>query len=390
MVVDLNDDDDDNNDDERKFHATTAPSGGAGSSVTTTPSISFPGSSLDPYSLFSATTLGNPTSTLYGGGGMGDNSLASNSSSMMSATIASGDSTGVPILSEDTLKHWNVSGLMTASTAVTENVPPNSHDVTLVATTTTTGQRPPRRASTRKRKAAVPKAPATAAATTAATATIAPQPKSDSTTIVEIDSATASCPSSSEVNSDNGRYFQAVGPLRFAFIGEWSLLLDPPTSTATTTTTAASAAPAAAPTEAVPNMSLFSPLLYLSFMQSSSQQQQHPQLPAALALQGVLSAGTTTTGSSSSTTSVLRWGSPHMFEDARSNSGSTASGGGYRGRRAAAVSRSDPKVLYPEFLAYQLNLPVTRSSSILVRVQETRLDLLRALITGTRQIYRPH
>jgi hypothetical protein len=389
MVVDLNDDDDDNNDDERKFHATTAPSGGAGSSVTTTttPSFSFPGSSLDSYSLFSATTLGNPTSTLYGGGGMGDNSLASNSSSMMSATIASGDSTGVvPILSEDTLKHWNVSGLTTtASTAVTENVPPNS-DVTLVATTTT-GQRPPRRASTRKRKAAVPKAPATAAA--AATATIAPQPKSDSTTIVEIDSATASCPSSSEVNSDDGRYFQAVGPLRFAFIGEWSLLLDPPTSTSTTTTTAASAAPAAAPTEAVPNMSLFSPLLYLSFMQSSSQQQQHPQLPAALALQGVLSAGTTTTGSSS-TTSVLRWGSPHMFEDARSGSGSTASGGGYRGRRAAAVSRSDPKVLYPEFLAYQLNLPVTRSSSILVRVQETRLDLLRALITGTRQTYRPH
>jgi hypothetical protein len=358
MMVDLNDDDDDDVE-ERKFHETALSGlagGGAGAvSSVTTPSFSFGGSSLDPYSLFGAAGLGNTAaSSLYGGMG---NCLAS--SSIMSS--ASGDST--PMM-PDSLKNWSFPGLQSQqSMAVTENVPPNG------ATTATTAGRPPRRASSRKRKtvAVVAKAPATATIA-------APQPKSDSTTIVEIDSTTVPG-SSSEANNDDGRYFQALGPLRFAFIGEWSLILDTPTSTTTTAPAAA-----ATPAEAVPNMSLLNPLLYLSFMQSSSQQQ-HPQLPAALALQGLLSAGTTSTGS---ITSVLRWGSPHMFENSRSGSGS---GGGYRARRnsaAAAVSRSDPKVLYPEFLAYQLNLPVTRSSSILVRVQETRLDLLRALITGTR------
>jgi hypothetical protein len=38
--------------------------------------------------------------------------------------------------------------------------------------------------------------------------------------------------------------------------------------------------------------------------------------------------------------------------------------------------------LYQEFVEYQLNLPVAPPSSILVRVQESRLDLVRVLITG--------
>jgi hypothetical protein len=39
--------------------------------------------------------------------------------------------------------------------------------------------------------------------------------------------------------------------------------------------------------------------------------------------------------------------------------------------------------LYKELLEYKLNLPIELSSSIFVRVCESRMDLIRALITGT-------
>lgn len=48
-----------------------------------------------------------------------------------------------------------------------------------------------------------------------------------------------------------------------------------------------------------------------------------------------------------------------------------------------SLSAKAMKALYMEFLTFQLNLPVTASSSIFVRVSESRLDLIRALITGT-------
>lgn len=40
--------------------------------------------------------------------------------------------------------------------------------------------------------------------------------------------------------------------------------------------------------------------------------------------------------------------------------------------------------LYKELIEYQLNLPIELSSSIFVRVCESRLDLIRAMITGTQ------
>jgi hypothetical protein len=53
----------------------------------------------------------------------------------------------------------------------------------------------------------------------------------------------------------------------------------------------------------------------------------------------------------------------------------------------APPKMSQTKELFQEFLEYQLNLPVAQSSSILVRAQESRLDLARALIIGTSSAF---
>lgn len=41
-----------------------------------------------------------------------------------------------------------------------------------------------------------------------------------------------------------------------------------------------------------------------------------------------------------------------------------------------------PRTLYNELLEFQLNLPISKNSSIFIRAQESRLDLLRCMITG--------
>ena len=49
---------------------------------------------------------------------------------------------------------------------------------------------------------------------------------------------------------------------------------------------------------------------------------------------------------------------------------------------SASSTTANTTSLYRELLAYQLNLPVNVQSSIFVRAQESRVDLVRALITG--------
>lgn len=49
---------------------------------------------------------------------------------------------------------------------------------------------------------------------------------------------------------------------------------------------------------------------------------------------------------------------------------------------ATKSSHRIPKTLYNELLEFQLNLPIAKNSSIFIRVDESRLDLLRCLITG--------
>jgi hypothetical protein len=49
----------------------------------------------------------------------------------------------------------------------------------------------------------------------------------------------------------------------------------------------------------------------------------------------------------------------------------------------AAAGTLQTQKLYKELLEYKLNLPIELSSSIFVRVCESRMDLIRALITGT-------
>lgn len=41
-----------------------------------------------------------------------------------------------------------------------------------------------------------------------------------------------------------------------------------------------------------------------------------------------------------------------------------------------------PKTLYAELLEYKLNLPISKNSSIFIRAQDSRMDLLRCMITG--------
>jgi hypothetical protein len=57
------------------------------------------------------------------------------------------------------------------------------------------------------------------------------------------------------------------------------------------------------------------------------------------------------------------------------------------GQHAFVKQKQNPSLkthkLYKELLEYQLNLPIELSSSIFVRVCESRLDLIRAMITGT-------
>jgi hypothetical protein len=48
-----------------------------------------------------------------------------------------------------------------------------------------------------------------------------------------------------------------------------------------------------------------------------------------------------------------------------------------------AIGTLQTNKLYKELLEYKLNLPIELSSSIFVRVCESRMDLIRALITGT-------
>jgi hypothetical protein len=72
-----------------------------------------------------------------------------------------------------------------------------------------------------------------------------------------------------------------------------------------------------------------------------------------------------------------------------SNSSSITTGGGVCGGQEHTyhasrepVQKAQQRTLYKELLEYKLNLPISSSSSIFVRVQESRLDLLRVLITG--------
>jgi len=69
----------------------------------------------------------------------------------------------------------------------------------------------------------------------------------------------------------------------------------------------------------------------------------------------------------STTSSSSQGGQVHTFHNAKP---------------AAPASRVGSRNLYQELLEYQLNLPVNWSSSIFCRVQESRTDLLRVLITG--------
>jgi hypothetical protein len=55
-----------------------------------------------------------------------------------------------------------------------------------------------------------------------------------------------------------------------------------------------------------------------------------------------------------------------------------------------ASSSLQTNKLYKELLEYKLNLPIELSSSIFVRVCESRMDLIRALITGTYNMYIYH
>jgi hypothetical protein len=69
----------------------------------------------------------------------------------------------------------------------------------------------------------------------------------------------------------------------------------------------------------------------------------------------------------------------HTFWDDATKSTSTK-------KSAQSSTQSAPKIktndLYKELLEYKLNLPMALSSSIFVRVMESRLDLVRCLITG--------
>jgi len=69
----------------------------------------------------------------------------------------------------------------------------------------------------------------------------------------------------------------------------------------------------------------------------------------------------------------------------KSTTSSSSQGGQvhtFHAKPAAQASRVKSRNLYKELLEYQLNLPVNWSSSIFCRVQESRTDLLRVLITG--------
>lgn len=59
-----------------------------------------------------------------------------------------------------------------------------------------------------------------------------------------------------------------------------------------------------------------------------------------------------------------------------------AAGGSDHAYAAANAPARKMRCLYRELLEYQLNLPVAAASSVFVRAQESRLDLLRVLITG--------
>jgi hypothetical protein len=49
---------------------------------------------------------------------------------------------------------------------------------------------------------------------------------------------------------------------------------------------------------------------------------------------------------------------------------------------ASIKLRKDARTLRKELIEYMLNLPITKHGSIFVRVEESRLDLIRAMITG--------